>query len=505
MGNLQKNEIKLLIIEDDPDDLLLLKDKLEGSASIKFILHTAKNLSEGIELSSVEKPDLILLDLGLVGSRGLETFSQFLNFGLNIPVVVLTGLTDEESALSAIQMGAEDYLVKSDLNGNLLQKTILYSIERFSLRQDLVEQHQELVKIEQQTENIINNTISGLTIINPEGRIVFVNPAAEKIFEKTKEELINFEIGYPVDTERTVTIQVLSKNRQVKTVELKTSSTQWYGEECKLISMNDISERQKYQEEVEKINAKLVEANQSKDRFLSIIGHDLKSPFSALLGYFAIFIDDSDSFSKAELKEIYIELHDSLNNLYKLITNLLDWSMVQSGKMKFDTQELWVSDLIAKTVHSFKLAAANKKITIKTELDHDNDTVYADPHASSTVIRNLISNALKFTNENGEIVVSTIAEKDFLRILIRDNGIGMAKSNLDNLFKIDIKISTTGTSGEKGTGLGLVLCKELVEKSGGSLQVKSVVNEGTEISFTLPRVIIKNHSPQLAISSQQSD
>jgi signal transduction histidine kinase len=252
--------------------------------------------------------------------------------------------------------------------------------------------------------------------------------------------------------------------------------------------MNDITERQEYQQEIEKMNAELVQINQSKNRFISIIGHDLKSPFSALLGYFSIFIDDSEKFSKAELKEIYKDLYDSLENLYRLIENLLEWSMIQLGRKELNPQQLCVSDVIAETVHSFKLVSANKKITIKTERDPANDMVYADPNASSTIIRNLISNALKFTNENGEIVVSTTVENDFLRISIRDNGIGIAKSNLDNLFKIDTKVSTTGTLGEKGTGLGLILCKELLEKSGGRLQVKSTINKGTEISFALPQI-----------------
>ena len=231
---------------------------------------------------------------------------------------------------------------------------------------------------------------------------------------------------------------------------------------------------------------KLKKLNADKDKFFSIISHDLRSPFQGLMGMSELLTETYNGLSEYEKMESISSLNDSIQNVYLLILELLEWSSIQTGRMKFAPQKTNLKDALAKVVAISEISAKNKEITIYDNID-ENATVYADPNMIETIFRNLLANAIKFTPNNGKITISAKMQNNSILIQIKDTGIGIKKTVLKKLFKIDENYSSLGTKGEKGTGLGLILCKELVEKNGGTIWAESELDKGSSLYFELPK------------------
>jgi len=237
-------------------------------------------------------------------------------------------------------------------------------------------------------------------------------------------------------------------------------------------------------------NAKeeLEHTNSEKDKFFSILAHDLKSPFSGFLGLTQLFANDIDSFTKDELQEIGKNMQDSANNLYKLLDNLLQWSRIQRGKIEYNPENFLLNALIDQNLKLQSEVARQKEIEL-INLVPDNSFVFADIPMINTVVRNLLSNALKFTPRGGNIQVGIAKDSNeaMIKLFVQDSGIGMPSKIKDNLFKIDQKISRPGTENEPSTDLGLLLCKEFILKNKGEIHVVSKVGFGSVFYVTLPR------------------
>lgn len=232
-------------------------------------------------------------------------------------------------------------------------------------------------------------------------------------------------------------------------------------------------------------NEELHDLNATKDKFFSIIGHDLKGPLNSLSSFTFLLKDHIDSMSKEEIQTLATDLDKSQKNLYALMENLLEWSRSQTGNIEFTPEEFDITTILEENLELLKAQAENKNIDL---LNVSNQSFAIKSHKNSitTVVRNLISNAIKFTPENGRIMVGWEKNDKEVTVSITDTGVGMPKKVMDKLFRIDTKHSTAGTANEKGTGLGLVLCKEFIEKNGGRIWVESEVDKGSTFSFSLP-------------------
>ncbi|MFC2096135.1 tetratricopeptide repeat protein [Bacteroidota bacterium] len=229
----------------------------------------------------------------------------------------------------------------------------------------------------------------------------------------------------------------------------------------------------------------LKELNATKDKFFSIIAHDLKNPFQSLLGFSETLYDQIDELEKENIVEYSKIIYESSQNLYNLLGNLLQWSKSQLANTKLSPISINLYDSVDDVLSLFNSTAQNKNITIDNTINKDT-VIYADKHVASTVLRNLISNALKFTRNGGEIKISSVTSNNNITVSVKDNGEGIRKENLDKLFRIDQSYSTKGTENESGTGLGLILCKELITQSNGEIFVESVFGTGSDFQFTLP-------------------
>ena len=235
----------------------------------------------------------------------------------------------------------------------------------------------------------------------------------------------------------------------------------------------------------EEMNKELEALNSTKDRIFSIIGHDLRSPLGYIISSMQLISKDEAVYNQFKQEGVFDSLKDSAVNLVYLLEDLLDWSKVQLGEISFMPQKYILQDIVYSVLSLFDGVAETKKITIVRKFN-DNPIVYVDQRMIATIFRNILSNAIKFSNENSQIVIQIDQESENANITIKDFGTGMKKEKLDTLFNKNISNITYGTSGEKGIGFGLHLCKSLIEKNGGTLAISSEYGIGTNVSFSFP-------------------
>lgn len=247
----------------------------------------------------------------------------------------------------------------------------------------------------------------------------------------------------------------------------------------------DITARKNAEEQLSIKNKLLSEANATKDKFFSIIAHDLRSPFNSLLGFLDVLNNDYDNFTDQDKKRFIRIMHSSAHITYSLLENLLEWSRSQRGYLKYKPDYLMCRFLADEVLEQLKYQIEDKQLIIANDIPSE-QKAYADFEMSCTILRNLLSNAVKFSNRSGKIVLSGNTHGNVTTISIRDYGIGMDQSTLEKLFLIDKKVSRTGTENEKGSGLGLILCKELAEKNFGKIEVESKPGKGSTFVLKLP-------------------
>ncbi|WP_053404160.1 ATP-binding protein [Persicobacter sp. CCB-QB2] len=239
--------------------------------------------------------------------------------------------------------------------------------------------------------------------------------------------------------------------------------------------------------QIKQKNEELEALNHTKDKFFSIISHDVKGPLNSLRSFSNLLMNHTEHMSTEEIKMLATDLDGSLKNLFGLLENLLIWARSQTGALEIKAESFELNSLIEKNIELLYQQAANKNIQLEKEV-FGQYQVFADVKCIDTVIRNLTSNALKFTESGGKVKILVQEKQDKVIISVQDNGVGIHKNAQDKLFKVGEKHSTMGTSNEKGTGLGLLLCKEFVEKNEGTIWFESVEGEGTTFSFSLPKV-----------------
>ncbi len=231
--------------------------------------------------------------------------------------------------------------------------------------------------------------------------------------------------------------------------------------------------------------SRLRELNSTKDKFFSIIAHDLKSPFQGLIGYSNMLVNEYDDLTNEERKQFINGIYDLSNSTFKLLDNLLEWSRIQKNNKDYFPQPTNLYTESAITLSLLSETARTKNIILDNRIDEE-DIVFADRNMLQTVLRNLVSNSIKFSHSNSKIIISSRKVENEIEITIKDFGVGISKENLDNLFRIDTQVSTKGTQNEIGTGLGLILCKEMIELNGGKIWAESEIYKGSRFYFTLP-------------------
>ena len=422
------NKKIILAVDDNQQNLSVLAGMLMSKYKVSF----AHNGETALKALSKMTPDLILLDIMMPEMTGYEVCEKIKsdNKLKDIPIIFLTARTETDDMVKGFDLGAVDYITKP-----------------FSHRELLV-----------RIENHIR-----------------LNDALNLIKEKNAElENIN---NILVETKKQLEI----RNKDLVSAHLAV---------------------EEHAHQVNKLNQKLFESesnlkatNQNlettikeKDKLFSIIAHDLKSPFSSILNMLKLLDDEGNGFKDAEKRDYLKMLRNSSENIYKLLENLLEWSLIQRGLVTFHTENILLNKVLETIINAMYMQLKQKEIILINKV-RDNLPMAVDANMVNTIVRNLLSNAVKFTARGGTITIDSETNASFTQISIKDTGIGIPERFVPFLFKAGEDISRHGTEDEPSTGLGLILCKEYVERHEGKIWVESEEGKGSTFYFTLPKAI----------------
>ncbi|RPH32988.1 MAG: response regulator [Bacteroidales bacterium] len=494
----------ILIIEDDAGLSELLAERVEGSGyQTVCMLHP----SDALEWLATHTPFLMTLDYGLPEMNGEEFIHELKKKKIHIPpFIVSTGQGDERVAVEMMKLGAKDYIIK---DRNLLDM-ILLVIRKVA--REVENEHklklaeQALIESNQFNKQIIRSAQEGIIVYDRNLIYQVWNPFMENLTGVPATDLIG---KHPLDLYPFLfhfcVIETLESALQGETIHeadlpfniVESGKSGWisntiaplYNTKGEIVgaitTVRDITKR-KNDEETLKANEILLKGlNADKDRFLSILAHDLKNPFHLLLGFSEILSENLRIWDIDKIETLAVQINNSSQKIYNLLEDILLWARSQSGKIPYKPEKLDFIDICMGVVENAKMNASNKNITIKY-FAAEEIAVFADSNMLKTILRNLISNAIKFTNIGGNIHVYAEAKDSIITISVTDNGIGIPQKILNNLFDITQTQTTEGTANESGTGLGLFLCKDFVEKHGGKIWVESEVGKGSTFYFTIP-------------------
>jgi signal transduction histidine kinase len=338
----------------------------------------------------------------------------------------------------------------------------------------------DMIKIDDNFNMIYGNTQGNYQIEFNEF-VKFIHPDDVDIVK------INIEEGIKSDKNMNFEFRIIRPDGNIRNISAYGKITKDdTNKPVKFIGVNmDISDFKKAELAIKENERKLLQLNADKDRFISIIGHDLKNPFNNILGFSEILTEDIRNLNLDEIEDIAKNINKSARITNKLLEDILMWARTQQGKIPFKPQNFSFEEICNDAVEILKPNAIAKNIALNFNTS-EGLTVYADSDMLKTILRNLVSNAIKFTNSGGKITINAEQTNSSITISVSDNGIGISPDDLVKLFDISEVLTTKGTAKETGTGLGLLLCKEFVEKHGGKIWVESEVGKGSDFKFTLP-------------------
>jgi PAS domain S-box-containing protein len=505
--------LNVLLIDDNPADCRLTKLTLaKSSLAIEFNLETAGNLAEGLELLGNKIFDLVLLDLGLPDSHGLETVDKVYESCSDIPIVVLTGLSDEEIGVRAIKRGASDYLVKSKSYGDLLIRSIRYSFERKRTERLLRDSRERYRRITEAVTDYIYTvmlengqplytihrdtsiSITGYTpeefTANPSLWIDMVFPDDRDIVRKQNSQCLSCQTVGPLEH------RIMRKDGRVRWV--KSTLVQHYNEQGELMSydglLRDITERREVEEQLEQAKKrsdqmaqKAEAANQSKSEFLNNMSHEMRTPLTSIKAYAKTILRDPAMPEETRQKFLAV-IDEQSDRLADLIEDLLEVARIESGRITIKQEIVDITVISKKALTTVKPLAAKKNIELQANISEELPELQADESKIESVLTNLLNNAVKFTPEGGQVSIGVEATNDEMVISVSDTGMGIPKEALSKIFERFSRVDRPGTS-TQGSGLGLFIVHNIVTMHNGRIEVESKVDHGTTFTVFLPLVV----------------
>ncbi len=460
------------------------------------LFHTTADQEGGYTMSSghFAKRFVYLDDRVLVGKeirKAFETSDPAYSSQMEYRVIYATGEKGYFAANIRIEKDADNRTIKAR-----------------GVNQDITELKQTeeaLRKNELQFRMVWENATDGMRITDETGVVLKANDAYCKLMEKARGEIegkmmsVVYELAAQSEVLRkhcerfrnrsipqNLNRDILLWNGEKISLELSNTFLDIPGQQTLALSIiRDVTEHARFEQEIQNRNDQLIKLNAEKDKFFSIIAHDLKSPFNGFLNLTELMADSTEEYSLAEFSENSQLLNESARNLYKLLENLLDWAQIQKGSINFTPKDSDLSMMVSQGIETIYQRALQKRIEVINEID-TTQNVYADEKMISTVLRNLLSNAVKFTRMDGRTIIkSELSDDGQIKVSVEDNGVGIPEKDIKRLFKIEEKVSSKGTDGESSTGLGLLLCKEFIEMNGGKIWAESEEGKGSKFYFTL--------------------
>jgi signal transduction histidine kinase/CheY-like chemotaxis protein len=537
--------IAILLIEDNAGDARLIRALLQETASSHFELVHADRFSEALTCLSQRRFDLLLLDLSLPDAYGLDTISRLESQSEGAPIVILTGLDDEEIAIKALQQGAQDYLIKGQADGQLLARALRYAIQRHKAEETLKARNRELMVLRKISEAILASLdlksvleqileqaifigsfdLGNIRLLESNGDTLQVavvrgyrnpqNVISHRAISRTQEGAQSSHFKDQVferpcveedvqscnglrtlkleGVESFVQVPVRGDGEVLGIIQLATRTPRKFkAEEVSLWEtignhMGLAVQRAQLYEETKRQARELEKASKLQADFSAMIAHDLRSPLMNITGVVEVMMDGMFGAVNDEQRKWLLRIQANSHNLVDLVSDFLDFSKIESGYVNVSKQMISLTELLRKGIENFQVLASNKKVTVTDAIDSSLPSILADPQRLDQVLNNLISNAIKFTGDGGEVTVGASSDGVAgIRVWVQDSGEGIPADEIGDLFQKYRQAGNAKDSNQKGTGLGLVICKMIVEAHGGTIWVDSQEGQGSTFSFLLP-------------------
>lgn len=444
--------------------------------------------------------------LCIVAGVFVSSFSLFLfktTILINIKKIT-EGIQNKNIEMIKPIINSNDYL------GEIGKTTIEFILQQDQLKKALLEKEiieLEIIEHELQYRQIFeNNNLVKLIVDFETLEIIEANSAACYFYGYSYEEIkqLKFfdidnnsftEIRQYIDTfdwkakKNHINRQHKLASGEIRDVEVFSGVVLINGKHSILYNIVDITEKMILQKENIKKTEELEKSNDIKDTLFSVIAHDLKGPIGSLNLLLTDVIENRNNYSSESIDEIIVEIKESNQRIYALLVNLLDWARIQKGAVLYSPHRSDIHELIVEGVSLLSGLLEEKGVLIDYRQNEDS-FAFVDESMIKTVIRNIISNAIKYTNYNGKIEITVKNNYNYLEIEITDNGVGMSQNKITELFSNEVNISEYGTSGEKGTGIGISLCLDFIHKNRGTLLIESELGKGTKVIISLPKVEI---------------
>ena len=477
--SMDQDNVRVLLIEDNPGDARLVLEMLSEVAGMPLEMEHAERLSTGLERLEKNGIDVVLSDLSLPDSRGLEAVVQAQARCPYVPIVVLTGFADESLGVQAIRLGAQDYLVKQEIHAGVLSRVIRYALER--KRAD-----EALRASEARFHKLIDNNADAVVVVDRDGRVRFANPAAELAFGVKAQDLVGNEFAYPLVVGQTTEIEIRNDGGQPNVAEMRVVETEWDSAPAYLASLRDVTERKRMLTELKLANKELQRLNQVKSEFVATVSHELRTPLAIIKEAIRLVLDEIPGRIVGEQRGILETGERNVGRLGRIIDSLLSISKIEHHGLQLDERATSANERVADTVSDFSYLAEHKGVYLDCELPAEDIIVRIDPDKTREVLVNLISNGLKFTPPGGRVRVVCWQEGDEVLVSVSDTGRGISEEDMPRLFEKFTQFGRQAGPGEQGTGLGLAICKGLVALWGGRIWAESRLGEGSRFTFTLP-------------------
>ena len=487
--------IQILYVEDDSDDVFFVREELDTASGVDFQLENVGSISKALDRLSGSQPDVILLDLNLPDSHGVQTVTSIVENHPLLPVVVLSSESDLEFSLSILQAGAQDYLVKGETKPKTLSRSLQYAIKRKHLPLKIMENEAHL-------RNLIGHIADGLMVVSQSGLICYTNPASEALFGRPANQLIGAYFGFPISPDNKTLLEILRGQDESLAVEMRVSEIHWRGEPAHLVSLRDISERKYWEDsllssnlalennrqQLQTSNSLLEKASRMKDEFLASMSHELRTPLVGILGLSeALQLPGYGPLTDKQRKAIG-HINTSGQHLLELITDILDLSKLQAKMIEVEWSTCSLNSICRASLQLTNPLAVAKHLHSSYVSIPESIILRADERRLKQILVNLLSNAIKFTPNGGQYGIEAQADPACrtLRITVWDTGIGIKEEDQQRLFQQFVQLDSSLSRQYAGTGLGLSLVRQLTELHGGSVSVTSTVGSGSRFTVSLP-------------------